>query len=142
MSAFHSAQSLGQNLTDSGYSATVSPLGDHSVEVSTVDPATAEDVKQSLEQDTAAGVNVLAAEDHDDEHIPDTANIPYDEVEERFPEEFDRSDDIIVYCLDESRQASPESAATLEAMGFESVRDYEEGIAGWKERGYETTSAN
>jgi rhodanese-related sulfurtransferase len=103
--------------------------------------ATAEDVRRSIERDTAAVVDVLAADDHEDEHIPGTTNIPYDEAAERFPEEFDRSDDIIVYCLDESCQASPETAATLEEMGFENVRDYEEGIVGWKERGYDTTSA-
>jgi rhodanese-related sulfurtransferase len=94
------------------------------------------------EEAVAAVVDVLAAEDYEDEHIPGTSNIPYDEVEERFPEEFDESDDVIVYCLDESCQASPESAATLEEMGFENVRDYEEGLVGWKERGYEVTSAD
>jgi rhodanese-related sulfurtransferase len=107
-----------------------------------VETATAEDVRQSIERDTASVVNVLAAEDYEVEHIPGTTNIPYDEVEDRFPEGFDRSDDIIVYCLDGSCQASPEAAATLEGMGFENVRDYEEGIVGWKERGYETTSTN
>jgi rhodanese-related sulfurtransferase len=107
-----------------------------------VETATAEDVKRSIEHDTAAVVNVLAADDYEEEHIPGTANILYDEVEGRFPAEFDRSDDIIVYCFDESCRASPETAATLEEMGFENVRDYEEGLVGWKERGYETTDAN
>lgn len=105
-----------------------------------VETATAEDVNQSIEQDTAAVVNVLAAEDYEEKHIPGTTNIPYDEVEQRFAEEFDRSDDITVDCLDESCQASPETAATLEDMGFENVRDYEEGIVGWKDRGHEVTS--
>lgn len=106
-----------------------------------VDTVSAEEVKQRIENDRGAVVNVLAAEDYEEEHIPGTTNIPYDEVEERFPEEFDRTDDIIVYCLDESCQASPETAETLEEMGFENVRDYEEGLVGWKERGFEVATA-
>ncbi|MFB6295128.1 MAG: rhodanese-like domain-containing protein [Candidatus Nanohaloarchaea archaeon] len=82
-------------------------------------------------------VNVLSEEQFEQEHIPGSINIPLDEVEEEFPRQFDRDDDIVVYCASESCQASPKAAEKLESMGFTNVADYEGGLADWKER-YET----
>lgn len=87
-------------------------------------------------------MNVLSREQFEEEHIPDSTNIPQAEAEQRFPAEFDENDEIIVYCASDGCQASPETAKTLESLGFENVKDYEEGLAGWKERGFETESTN
>jgi rhodanese-related sulfurtransferase len=103
---------------------------------------TADELKQRVENDEGAVVNVLRPEDYAEEHIPNSSNIPMPEAEERFPEEFEMDDDIVVYCADAECSASPDVAETLESLGFENVKDYEEGLAGWKAQGYETESAS
>ncbi|MDY6769783.1 MAG: rhodanese-like domain-containing protein [Candidatus Nanohaloarchaea archaeon] len=85
-------------------------------------------------------VNVLSPEQFEEEHIPGSINIPLDQVEQEFPERFDRDEDIVVYCASESCQASPKAAEKLESMGFTNVADYEGGLADWKER-FETESS-
>lgn len=109
-----------------------------------VETVSADEVKRSIENDRAAVVNVLPREYFEDEHIPNSINITYGE-EERYLEEFkefDKDDEIIVYCASASCESSPEAAETLESVGFENVKDYEGGIAGWKDHGYEVESAN
>lgn len=102
-----------------------------------VETVSADEVKRSIENNEAAVVNVLAREYFETEHIPGSTNIPGEEAEERFPKEFDEADEIIVYCASASCPGSPAVAEALESMGFENVKDYEEGMAGWKEHGYE-----
>ncbi|MDY6769312.1 MAG: rhodanese-like domain-containing protein [Candidatus Nanohaloarchaea archaeon] len=85
-------------------------------------------------------VNVLSPEQFEQEHIPGSINIPLDEVEQEFPDRFDRDDDIVVYCASPSCSASPKAAEKLDSMGFTNVADYEGGLSDWKER-YETESS-
>ncbi|MDY6765802.1 MAG: rhodanese-like domain-containing protein [Candidatus Nanohaloarchaea archaeon] len=106
-----------------------------------VDTISREGLKEKMDSgDGFALVNVLSEDQFEQEHIPGSINIPLDEVEEEFPRQFDRDDDIVVYCASESCQASPKAAEKLESMGFTNVADYEGGLADWKER-YETQSS-
>lgn len=107
-----------------------------------VETVSTDEVKRSIENNEAAVVNVLAREHFETEHIPGSTNIPGERAEERFPKEFDEDDEIIVYCASEDCPGSPAVAETLESMGFENVKDYEGGMAGWKDRGYEVESTN
>lgn len=110
-----------------------------------VETVSADEVKQSIENDRAAVVNVLPREYFEDEHIPNSMNLTMkitDGEEERNLEEFDKDGEIIVHCASASCESSQVMAETLESIGFKNVKDYEEGIAGWKDHGYEVESAN
>jgi rhodanese-related sulfurtransferase len=103
---------------------------------------TREQLEQKRENDEDFTlVNVLTTEQFEQEHIPDSVNIPMDQAENVFPDRFDSSDDIVVYCASETCQASPKAAKKLEAMGFTNVKDYEGGLADWKDAGLPTASA-
>lgn len=106
-----------------------------------VETITREELKEKMDSgDEFALVNVLSSEQFEREHIPGSINIPLDQVEQEFPEQFEEGDDIVVYCASPSCQASPKAAQKLESMGFTNVKDYEDGLSDWKER-YETESA-
>lgn len=95
-------------------------------------------VQDALERDDAAVVLVYSASKYEREHIPGSVNIPQHAVGEEFPERFDPDDEIILYCGMETCFASPRVGTRLEAMGFENVKDYEGGLAAWKDAGLPT----
>lgn len=84
-------------------------------------------------------VNVLSAEQFEDEHIPGSINIPLDQLADEAEDRFDKDDEIIVYCASPSCQASPKAAKKLESLGFTNVADYEGGLTDWKDA-YDTES--
>jgi rhodanese-related sulfurtransferase len=76
-------------------------------------------------------VNVLSRESFERIHIPGSESIPRRELAERASSELGREETIVVYCADESCQASPKAAAALLAMGYERVYDFAGGLAEW-----------
>jgi phage shock protein E len=59
--------------------------------------------REKVQELVAAGaqlVEVLPAEDYDEEHIAGAVNIPNKELAERAPRELDRGRPVIVYCND------------------------------------------
>lgn len=76
-------------------------------------------------------VNVLDADMHEQKHIPNSINIPVDELD-RFEKRFSRAKDIVVYCASEDCDASPRAARALSEKGFVRVFDYEGGIEDWE----------
>lgn len=80
-------------------------------------------------------VNVLSVSQFEEGHIPGSICIPLDHLEDVAPDKFEEDDTIVVYCASESCQASPKAAELLDSLGFTDVRDYEEGLKGWKEAG-------
>ena len=81
-------------------------------------------------------VNVLKAEAFEDEHIPNSINIPAGE-EDRFEQRFNKDKNIVVYCASPSCDASPKAARALADRGFRHVYDYEAGMSEWKNAGNE-----
>ena len=78
---------------------------------------------------------------YEDAHLPGAINIPHDRVGELAPTLLpDKSVEIIVYCSNKACQNSPQAARRLEALGYENVRDYEEGKQDWIEAGLPTES--
>jgi len=61
--------------------------------------ATREDVQRLLAEG-AQLVEVLPADEYDDEHLPDALNIPLKELGKIAPERLDRGRSVIVYCYD------------------------------------------
>jgi rhodanese-related sulfurtransferase len=80
-------------------------------------------------------INVLKHESFERVHIPGSESIPRRELPDRAPEELGREETIVVYCADETCEASPKAAATLDHMGYERVYDFAGGIAEWRQGG-------
>jgi rhodanese-related sulfurtransferase len=85
-------------------------------------------------------VDVLSEDHFEEKHIPGSVNIPLDQVATRALDEFDKDTEIVVYCKDEECGASPKAAEKLEKLGFEKVKDFEGGLAEWKNSGHEVES--
>lgn len=75
-------------------------------------------------------VNVLDKAFFDDCHIPGSLNIPMQDVK-KHAEKWSKKADVVIYCSNYSCEASTHCCKQLSAMGFESVWDYDEGMAGW-----------
>ncbi|MDR9419122.1 rhodanese-like domain-containing protein [Gracilimonas sp.] len=82
-------------------------------------------------------INALAKDAYQAKHIPGSINIPTENAEiarEVIPY---MDAEIVVYCANNDCTASPELAQKLEEMGYTNVSDFEEGLAGWRQAGYE-----
>lgn len=85
-------------------------------------------------------VDVLSEEHFDEKSLPGAVNIPLDQVATRALDEFDKNEEIVVYCKDEECSASSKAAEKLEKLGFENVKDFEGGLAEWENSGIEVES--
>lgn len=85
-----------------------------------------------------AVINVLDKRHFEEAHIPGSKNIPVDEegFAERVEREIGNRDrDVVVYCANESCNASPRAAEKLEASGFQRVYDFAGGTEAWRRSG-------
>lgn len=85
-------------------------------------------------------INVLDESEYDKAHIPGTTNIPLSRDDfvpavKALVGNTDRR--VIVYCSSSDCEASPKAARELENAGFKDVMDFEAGMAGWRNAGYE-----
>jgi rhodanese-related sulfurtransferase len=55
---------------------------------------------QSLVGEGAQLVEVLPADDYEEEHLPSAINIPLRRIDKEAPERLDRTRAVIVYCWD------------------------------------------
>ena len=83
-------------------------------------------------------INVLAAEDHREQHIPSSVNVPLDR--EHFVEEVlalagSKDAKVVVYCASSTCRVSPRAAKKLEQAGFRRIYNLAAGIQGWREAG-------
>lgn len=81
-------------------------------------------------------INVLSSESYVAKHIPGSVNIPRENIEMIENVVPDKEQDIVVYCANADCPASPKAAGDLLEMGYTSVWDFEEGLAGWEQAGY------
>ncbi|EKD92746.1 MAG: Rhodanese-like protein [uncultured bacterium] len=85
-------------------------------------------------------VDVLPQESYLRQHLPGAINIPIDSdnfetlVEDLIP---DKSKLVIVYCEKKDCDESLRGAQRIAAMGYKNVSDYETGLEGWEQQGYE-----
>ena len=86
-------------------------------------------------------VDVLSKESFESKHVPSSKNILVSEIEDRAEEELpDKNKLVVVYCSNTACTASPSAAAKLEEMGYTNVVDFESGLTGWQEAGFEFES--
>lgn len=102
-----------------------------------VEDITLEQLERKMEEkDDFVLVDVLSEDSFEEGHIPGAINIPLDRIGAEAVEEFDRDQDIVVYCGSEECGASPKAAEKLEDLGFTNVSDFEAGLEGWKQGGH------
>ena len=83
-------------------------------------------------------IDVLSKNSFEARHIKNSINIPLEELGEMAPEQLpNKNKEIIVYCASKTCPASPTAARKLEEMGYKNVIDFEDGLTGWQEAGYE-----
>ncbi|MGN8224636.1 rhodanese-like domain-containing protein [Gracilimonas sp. BCB1] len=87
-------------------------------------------------------INALPQDAFLAKHIPGSINIPTENAE-MAKEVIPYMDaEIVVYCANADCDASPSLAQKLEEMGYTNVSDFEEGLAGWRQAGYELTGTD
>lgn len=99
---------------------------------------------ESMLGDDAVVINVLAPEEFEKAHIPETHNVPVaddDFVDEVTELVGDEDAAVVVYCAGPECDASPKAAARLEDAGFTRVYDYEGGMKAWLAAGNEVERA-
>jgi len=98
---------------------------------------TREELKAKLDrEDEFVLVEALPPRYYEDAHLPGAINIPHNRVGELAPSLLpDKSVEIVVYCSNKACQNSPQAARRLTALGYENVRDFEEGKQYWIEAG-------
>ena len=103
---------------------------------------TAGDLKKKIgSNDDFVLVDVLSTESFNEKHISKSISLPVDHVKEKAADVLpDKSKEIIVYCASTECHASPNAARMLEEMGYTNVVDFEAGLAGWEEAGFEFES--
>ena len=102
----------------------------------------AQELKKRIDTgDDLVLVDVLGTESFEAKHIPTSKDIGVNEIGDRAEKELpDKNKEIIVYCASTECQASPQAAKKLEEMGYTNVVDFESGLAGWQDAGYEFDS--
>lgn len=81
------------------------------------------EVRELIDQG-AQLVEVLAAKEFDDAHLPGAVNIPLDELPRQAPSRLDPDRAVVVYCYDTLCDMSARAAARLGSLGFTDVYDY------------------
>jgi rhodanese-related sulfurtransferase len=80
-------------------------------------------------------INVLAEDFYKDCSIANSINIPLGELES-MTSDWNRSQEIVVYCANYTCNASKKAYEVLHKMGFTNLRAYEGGTKEWKEQGF------
>ena len=102
----------------------------------------AQELKEKIDSgDDFEFIDVLDKSSFESKHIPKSKSIPLNELGDRSDQELpDKDNEVIVYCASTECQASPNAAKKLEEMGYTNVVDFDSGLDGWQEAGYEFDS--
>ena len=80
---------------------------------------------------------ILGAQSFATGHLPDAVNLPLDGfVENALRALPNRGAEIVVYCSSSTCQNSDIAARKLHSLGYQNVRVFKAGKAGWKAAGY------
>lgn len=82
-------------------------------------------------------VETLSPENYEKFHLPGAKNVPLNDdfeqnIKQAAPE---KSQPVLLYCMDADCNASPKAAKQMEDLGYKEVYDYEAGKVDWKEAG-------
>lgn len=79
-------------------------------------------------------INTLPEKEYRDCHIPGSINIPYDQIEDAV-QDWNKNQEIVVYCAHEECDASVQAYHTLERLGFVNAREFPGGMREWLHAG-------
>jgi rhodanese-related sulfurtransferase len=87
-------------------------------------------------------IDVLSEDAFENEHIPGSENIPYENNDAVFADKVENLADskdaeIIVYCASTDCPASSRAARSLEKAGFTNITAFEGGLQDWKDASYD-----
>lgn len=98
-----------------------------------------EDVQRLLDEEAAHLVEVLPADEYEDEHIAGAINLPLKQLNATTTSErLDPARPVITYCYDYLCDMNARAAWRLEALGFPRVYRYAPGKADWRAAGLPT----
>lgn len=98
----------------------------------------AEDLNKKLKENPDLFViNVLASKYYNDCHIKGSVNVPFD-ILEKISKNWDKSEEIVVYCAQEKCPVSRKAYALLESLGFTNLYEYSGGMKEWKKKAFDT----
>ncbi|MBI2344886.1 rhodanese-like domain-containing protein [Candidatus Dependentiae bacterium] len=99
----------------------------------------AQELKNKLDtQPDMIVINVLNQETYVDCHITGSINIPLNQLLETIAS-WDKDKDIVVYCAQNSCNASDKALQLLQEMGFLHVFLYQGGMKDWFKKNFDTT---
>ena len=103
---------------------------------------TAPEIKAWIDRgDNFLLVDVRTKEGFEDKHLPGARHAPVhdDDFLDQMKEMTggDKQQTIVVYCSSKECQASPAAAKKLAMEGYRAVYDFDEGVAGWLQAGYD-----
>lgn len=104
-------------------------------EMETVEKVDAEDVRDAAGQDRVSVIDVRGATEYEAGHIPGAINMPLGLIPDRLSQIPDGP--LVVHCQTGGRSAI--AASLLESEGFQDVRDFSAGYAGWEKAKLPTT---
>ncbi|MDP3556887.1 MAG: rhodanese-like domain-containing protein [Bacteroidota bacterium] len=82
-------------------------------------------------------VNTLSKKSFCAKHIPGSINMPVSEIKEYAEKVLpDKSQQLIVYCANSSCTKSVDALKVFEELGYQNVKHFPEGLAGWRKEGY------
>lgn len=91
----------------------------------------AEDLRTKMaENPNLLVINVLSEKWYRDCHIAGSINVPLDKLIYQM-EQYDRDQEVVVYCALDECDASEKAYVLLRCMGFDQVVDYRGGIKEW-----------
>ena len=82
-------------------------------------------------------VEVLSEDSYKDGHIPNSINIPVDNLEKDAGKNLKKTDTIVVYCASYKCPASTNAAKILLKMGYSKVFDFKGSKKAWVDAGFE-----
>jgi rhodanese-related sulfurtransferase len=81
-------------------------------------------------------INVLDAEDFENEHICGSINLPVATIARDADGILNKNDTVVVHCSGPACTASHIAAEKLESLGFNDIWRFKGGIEDWKAAGY------
>src|SRR5215218_9851430 len=91
-----------------------------------------EELNAELSSGTVTVVDALPAAPFAARHLPGALNVVAEDPDERVHAALpDKNAAIVTYSTDSACTRGPELAERLRQLGYDDVRNYQEGIAGW-----------
>ncbi len=86
-------------------------------------------------------VDVLSSESYEEEHIPESINIPLEDIEKKAKTILKKDKMIVVYCGSFQCTMSSQAAEILTKLGYKDVYEFEGGLQFWKDFGFPLESS-